>query len=296
VQAIHTLVAATDFSPWADQAVMRATTLAKQLGAELTLLNVVSPMTLYPGLDIGLGAEAYAAAGEHAAADRLEALAGVLRDRYAIPVRTAQRIGRAYRQIADYAATLGADLVVVGARGENSLARLLMGSTAQRLLRVRLGPVLVVRTAPLEPYCQPLAAVDFSPDSHAALAWAARLAGEGRLEALHVLPEEDEGRLRGAGLDSEAIRQRRAEMRAIAENLMANLLADLPVPAVGHVETGPAAKAILARAGESRADLIVLGRHGTGGLEEWLLGSVSKDVAQAADCDVLLVGADARSA
>ncbi|OZA29397.1 MAG: hypothetical protein B7X91_02080 [Hydrogenophilales bacterium 17-64-11] len=41
---------------------------------------------------------------------------------------------------------------------------------------------------------------------------------------------------------------------------------------------------------------MVLGRQGAGGLEEWLLGSVSKDVAQAADCDVLLVGSDARPA
>lgn len=292
MQAIHTLVAATDFSPEADQAMLRATYIAKQLGAELTLLHVVSPLALYPGMDIGPDAGAYADAGERAAAERLEALAGVLRDHYALSVRTAQRIGRAHRQIADYAATHGADLVVVGARGEHSLARLLLGSTAQRLLRVRPGPVLVVRNAPVGPYRHPLAAVDFSADSRAALTWAARLAGEGRLEALHVLPVEDEGRLREAGLDSQAIRRRRAEMRAIAENMMANLLADLPVQAAGQVETGPAARAILARAGEARADLIVLGRHGAGGLEEWLLGSVSKDVAQAADCDVLLVGGD----
>ena len=37
-----------------------------------------------------------------------------------------------------------------------------------------------------------------------------------------------------------------------------------------------------------RADLIVLGRNGKRGMQEWLLGSVSKDVVQAADCDVLL--------
>jgi nucleotide-binding universal stress UspA family protein len=37
-------------------------------------------------------------------------------------------------------------------------------------------------------------------------------------------------------------------------------------------------------------DLVVLGRHGYGGgLQEWLLGSVSKDVAFAAACDVLLI-------
>jgi nucleotide-binding universal stress UspA family protein len=292
MKAIHTIVAATDFSPAADRAVLRAVFIAKQLGAELTLLHVVPPLALYPGMRIGPDAETWAAAGEHAAAGRLEAQAQILREHYAVRVHTAQRIGRAYRQIADHAAAMDAGLVVVGARGENSLARLLLGSTAWRLLRVRRGPVLVVRNAPFEAYHRPLAAVDFSPDSRAALAWAARLTADGRLDVLHVLPREDEEGLRGAGLDSQAIQQRKAEMHAIADNLMANLLADLPVRASGQVETGSAPKVILERAAERRAGLIVLGRHGIGGLEEWLLGSVSKDVAQAADCDVLLVGAD----
>jgi len=38
--------------------------------------------------------------------------------------------------------------------------------------------------------------------------------------------------------------------------------------------------------------LIVLGRERRGRLGKLLLGSVSKDVAQAAECDVLMVGAD----
>lgn len=290
------ILAATDFSPAADRAVLRAAFVAGQLGAELTLLHVVPPLALYPGMAIGPPDETYAATGERAAGERLDAQAQILREHYALTVRTAQRIGRAYRQIADYAESMNADLVVVGARGENTLARLLLGSTAWRLLRVRKGPVLVVRSAPVEAYRRLLAAVDFSPDSRAALAWAARLAADDHLDALHALPAEDEGRLREAGLDSEAIRQRQAEMRAIAENLMAKLLADLSVQATGHVETGPAAGVILERAAEWRAGLTVLGRHGAGGLEEWLLGSVSKDVAQAADCDVLLVAADARRA
>jgi len=37
------------------------------------------------------------------------------------------------------------------------------------------------------------------------------------------------------------------------------------------------------------ADLIVMGQHGKSGLEGWLLGSVSKDVSQTAQCDVLIM-------
>ena len=53
--------------------------------------------------------------------------------------------------------------------------------------------------------------------------------------------------------------------------------------------TGYPAVAICARATQLPADLIVIGRHGMSGFHEWLLGGVSKDVAQAATCDVLIV-------
>lgn len=284
------IVAATDFSPTAERAVARAALIARQQGAELHLLHVTQPLTLYPGMAAGPG-DTYAAAGVHGAAVRLGALAQVLREQYAIQVHIAQRIGRAHSQIAHYADTVDAELVVVGARGENAMLRLLLGATAWRLLRLRKGALLIVKNAASDVYRRLLAAVDFSPDSRAALAWAVRLTVEDGLDVLHVLPEEDEARLRSAGLDSAAIQQRRKDMRAIVENLMTGLLAELPVKATRHIDTGhyPTVQ-ILACAAKRHSELIVLGRHGMGGLEEWLLGGVSKDVAQAAECDVLLTG------
>jgi len=59
-----------------------------------------------------------------------------------------------------------------------------------------------------------------------------------------------------------------------------------------RIETGYPPALILACAPTWRAALIVLDRERRGGLEKLLLGSVSKDVAQAAECDVLMVGAD----
>jgi hypothetical protein len=49
----------------------------------------------------------------------------------------------------------------------------------------------------------------------------------GRLHLLHALEPLDESGLRAKGLDGAAIKQRREEMRAIAENLLANLSAGL---------------------------------------------------------------------
>ncbi|MDP1652740.1 MAG: universal stress protein [Rhodocyclaceae bacterium] len=289
MHAITTIVAATDFSNAAKRAVLRAALIARQHGAELHLLHVAPLLALYPGQEID---PADGTVNGAAISDRFAAVARMLREHYGIRVRLAQRIGRAHTQIADYAATVRADLVVVGARGESAILRLLLGSTASRLLRVRQGPVLIVRGDPVDPYDQVLAALDFSSHAPVVVAWADKLARDGQLRLLHVLEPMDEHDLRAKGLDDAAIRQRREETRAIAENLLADLRSNLPSEVETHIETGYPPARILECALDWRVGLIVLGRQGCGGLEEHLLGSVSKDVAQAADCDVLVVAED----
>jgi nucleotide-binding universal stress UspA family protein len=285
------IVAATDFSSDANRAMLRAALIASQQGAELHLLHITAPLALYPGQDVGPADSATipAALGEQA-----ETTARVLREHYQIPVKVVQRIGRAHTQIADYAEEVSASLVVAGARGQSTLLRLLLGSTAWRLLRVCRHPVLIVRGEPIAPYGRVLAAVDFYPHSRAVVAWAHRMAADGNLQLLHALEPLDEASLRSQGRDGAAINQQREEMRAITENLMANLRASLPgeeKPLIeSHIEPGYPPARILESAAEWRADLIVLGRQGRSGLEDFLLGSVSKDVAQEAVCDVLLVG------
>ncbi len=279
------ILAATDFSPAADRAVRRAALIAKQQGAELHLLHVVHPLSLYPGQN--LAPEPLDVAEVEAAGERLGPLAKVLAEHYGIRTHAAWRIGRAHSRIAEYAQGIGADLAVVGARGEGTLVRLLLGSTAQRLLRVRRGPTLIVRNPKVEPYRRVLAAVDFFRASSAALAWARRMAEEEPLDVVHVLEPELDRRLPAPERE-----KANAAMRAIAQGLMDNLLADLPGENRGHIEMGDPPARLLELAQAWCADLIVLGRHGQEGLEEFLLGSVSKGVAQAADCDVLVTGAD----
>lgn len=287
------IVAATDFSSDANRAVLRAALIARQQGAELHLLHVTAPLALYPGQDVG---PADSAAIPAALGEQVEASARVLRERYDIPVHVARRIGRAHSQIADYATEVGAGLVVAGARGRSPLLRLLLGSTAWRLLRVCRGPVLIVRGEPVAPYGRVLAAVDFFPHSRVVVEWASRLAADGGLRLLHALEPLDESGLRAKGVDGAVIKQGRDEMRAIAENLMANLCASVPGEEKTRIdsliEPGYPPIRILESAASWRADLIVLGRQGRGGLEDFLVGSVSKDVAQEAVCDVLVVGED----
>lgn len=52
---------------------------------------------------------------------------------------------------------------------------------------------------------------------------------------------------------------------------------------------GPPASVLIEAAAASKADLIVLGRHGGSALDERVLGSVPDNVLHYAPCDVLLV-------
>ena len=292
---INCIVAATDFSAFSERAVQRAAHIAKQHDAELHLLHVVQPLDLYPGLTLTPTPDE----SDHpdqvmqeAGQTRLDALATSLADQFDIRIRTVTRLGRAHSEIADYAQHVSADLLVAGSRGENTLLDLFLGSTASRLLRVAACPVLIVRNEAGAPYRHVLAAVDFSPVSGAVVAHALSLAGDAPVDALHVLGTEVEERLRKAKYvqvditdwltrqGEEANKQMESLLQTIEKSEGVNRLA-LPgsPPAVicQHVE-------------KAHADLLVLGRHGHGGgLQEWLLGSVSKDVAQAAACDVLII-------
>jgi nucleotide-binding universal stress UspA family protein len=55
------------------------------------------------------------------------------------------------------------------------------------------------------------------------------------------------------------------------------------------VETGDVRESILDSASEWRADLIVLGSHGTRGIQRFLLGSVAEFVARHAKCSVQII-------
>ena len=291
--SLRYIVAATDFSDFSERVVQRAAYLAKQHQAELHLLHVVRPLDLYPGLTPAPDEFRHTDQDLlQAEQTRLDAMAESLVSRLGIRVRTATRLGRAHTEIAAYAQEVSADLVAAGVRGENTLMDLFLGSTVPRLLRVATCPVLIVRNPADGPYRQVLAAVDFSPVSAAVVAHALTLAGSAPVHTLHVLGSEVEQRLRRAKSDQVDITGWLAKLRSEAEKQLDALLVPIESsPAVVRlIQSGFPPAAICQCIEDKHADLVVLGRHGYGGgLQDWLLGSVSKDVALAATCDVLLI-------
>ena len=138
-------------------------------------------------------------------------------------------------------------------------------------------------------YRHVLLAVDVSKESEAVGARAMQIAKEygARLTLLHVVAHVAEEPL----YDLMSSLPPDLEERLIdnAEHALERLAENLGRPGIEcRVEVGTPKTAIVRTASEIRADLIVLGSHGTHGLE-LLLGSTANAVLHAATCDVLAV-------
>jgi nucleotide-binding universal stress UspA family protein len=293
MHSITRIIATTDFSAAAELAVQRAALIAKQLNAELHLMHVVRPLDLYANTELSFGYQKYFwHMQQELSKDQLNTLAAKLQKDFDISAQIATRIGGAHTEIASYAASNAGCLIVAGARGEseNNILNLLLGSTATRLLRAASCPVLIVKNKKIEPYRQAIAAVDFSSGSSEVPTLACTVAPEAAIETLHIFELIQEASMRKVGIDDARLHQYHNDALIEAGNQLDKILADQNDSRMTRkVVIGYPAAEICARATQLPADLIVIGRHGMSGFHEWLLGSVSKDVSQAAACDVLIV-------
>jgi nucleotide-binding universal stress UspA family protein len=137
------ILVAVDGSEHAQRALDVALDLAPQLGAVLTLVYVVPPAamlgepTLINVMELERQHEQYA-----------QGLLDGLRMKYASRTLTLEAHvlhGSPAEALADATTSLHADMIVVGTRGRNALARVLLGSVAHRLVVICPKPVLVVR-------------------------------------------------------------------------------------------------------------------------------------------------------
>jgi nucleotide-binding universal stress UspA family protein len=139
------IVCATDLSAASALAVRQADELAQRLGATLHLLHVVQDPLLEPW-----SPEAYVMNVEDLTQ---EWVSGAERDLAALAANcssttiTACRVGRPVQQILEYVNDVNADLLVVGSHGHGFVAHMILGSVAERLVRLAPCPVLTVRAA-----------------------------------------------------------------------------------------------------------------------------------------------------
>ena len=146
-QTIARILVPTDFSETSDGALEYAYQLAEQFGASLQLLHVLDD----PFVTEGLAAEAYMTEAPVLRTamlrDAQEKLArrAVARKPGALTIDTEVLFGHGAKTIAEYAATTAADLIVMGTHGRTGMAHLLLGSVAERVVRMATCPVFTVR-------------------------------------------------------------------------------------------------------------------------------------------------------
>ena len=139
---IKQMLFATDFSACADRAMGYALSLA---GAWKADLSVVTVLELYPGMDPDYTVNKMYLDHLRAEADRQLVAVQARAKAAGQPVTTRIEVGIPSRALQTVAQMIGADLLVVGTHGRTGLDHVLVGSTAERVVRVSPCPVLAVK-------------------------------------------------------------------------------------------------------------------------------------------------------
>lgn len=305
-----------DFSGESRQALDFAVPLAEKYGGKIFLIHAVEPVPAYAPYpeQLGFASVNPRLVGE-ASQERLSVLARELVPPEVL-ARTIVRTGRAYREIIRAADELETGLIVMATHGYTGLKHVLLGSTAEHVVREAPCPVLTVRrnahglgagtrakADPSEKQSRPpdlmprrflwrriLVPIDFSKTSFRALGVAVPLARD--LGARLFLLSAVEPGVYAAGLESVALavpdatlfEDAKASLPKIANRLIPS---DVKVTAV--VERGRAHEVITRVAREERIDLIVLTTHGRTGIEHFMMGSTAEHVVRHARCAVYIV-------
>ena len=199
--------------------------------------------------------------------------------------------GEPHRTIIEAATEGEADCIVMGTHGRTGLARVALGSVAERTLRESPVPVVTVsEDADFAPeFERVLVPTDGSDGARAAAEHAVELAAasDAALDVVSVL----DANAVGYELASTTIRDALEERGRRSVQQVLELAADTDLQVETAVLQGTVARSIVEYADEHDADCIVIGTHGRTGAERVLLGSVAERVVRLASVPVIGVKA-----
>ncbi len=253
-----------DLTREANHALRRAAQLARQFGAQLTLLH----------------------AGPDDDSPQAQAtLRGLLSDIGAPQTQLLIRKGKPSDVTLQVAEELGCDLLVAGTHHKGR-PEAFSGTNLERIARHSRIPLLMVRNAPEGPYHSALVALDSSVCACNALTSAFRLLpSDGVLHAVNIYDQ---------ALQLPPAKQR--EHLQIQQDLLQQLISDElemqpgsgPQPTL-EVRPGTLAGSLDEVIADRKPQLLVLGQHSRSRLSEALLGSLPAYYLRQPLCDVLLV-------
>ena len=289
---------ATDGSQGSATAEAYACVLAQSWGASLTVMSVLEfPPGMNPDYPVN---RLYLGELLKETTEKLVDLKARL-VALGISVQSCIATGIPSEEVLAVARTKDTDLIVVGTRGKTGLEHVLLGSTAERIIRMAPCPVLSVpmdkqrtdgRSSTEKPSTTPkrmLVPVDFSDCSLDALEYGALIAqrSNASLKLLHVLEPVS------YGLDFTLphMAERESSKTAVTKRL-SDLVSALTSGGLASdflISGGLPADSILDAARAQSVDVIVMGTHGRRGLSHALFGSVAESVLRRSSCPVLTV-------
>lgn len=189
--------------------------------------------------------------------------------------------------VLDCAAKVEADLIVMGTRNLNRLAEAFFGSVSARVATHSTVPTLIVK-GDARPVARVLLAVQDVEDATRLHRWLAahpfkspvRLTILTVISSLHMVSEHD-------AVEGDVVSKQSRQQAEQVVNDAAQIVAGPHFTVSTNVLVGDPVR-MICEVGKNH-DLIVVSSHGRKGLSRFLLGSVSEEVVNCADCSVLVL-------
>jgi nucleotide-binding universal stress UspA family protein len=137
------IVVGTDGSPAAERALRRAAALARDSGERLYVVTAIPSTPSYA--EPLEGSAKRERVDLHATAEQVAAREAAHAEAEGVEVETVAREGDPAQVLIDVAQEVGADLIVVGARGLTPIERFLLGSVSSKLAHHATCDLLIVR-------------------------------------------------------------------------------------------------------------------------------------------------------
>lgn len=285
ISAFEKLLVATDFSRSSNAALNYAENLTRLYGRELLLTHVVSIVNAFTP---EAGAVYTAPEIGQAMLEDLEQLASELRQRgiQTRAILTEGPVADAVEQLVQHEKP---NLLVIGTHGARGLERLILGSTAEAILRkascpvLTLGPACGVITSKNLALKTIVYATVLQHPSETALRYAASLARamHAHVQLVHAIDEISEPP--GKSLDAEVQSQ---------SDMLADALKGSDSKVSVHRVYGEPVEAIIRRVIATKADLIVLGAERGRKLAAFLPAGTAYGLIRSAPCPVITLRKD----
>lgn len=286
------IIAATDFSESAQRAVERAAQLSKEWGTSLTLVYVFND-SVWSSIKSIYDVNRWLTLDPvENARQRLAEMCVQLKHDFGISVEAQVLLGRASKEIQKFVISRKAGLLVIGEHGENWVSDAVLGGTALKVLEGAAIPILLVKKRVTGFYQSVAIATDFSPSASRAARLTSDMFPTARHHLIHAYRVPFESSMRMTGVPEDKIQHYREQAHLTAVRNLETFSLDSGYQAADELSRlalhGTLSSVVFEQAPDLKIDLIAIGKHGGGAIEELLLGSNTRNILYHSDCDVLL--------